>query len=207
MNHSRFRIIKDQLRLLRLRIARVKDSPKSRELYALLIEKSDLPDPGRWRTSREIATSVRRGRSRRPEIRRASKLGSIAVMRALLNDADKRSITSGVLPLASELDAVAWLPRARKGVIHLPAYFKNVTDVGEGYVEGRQVNGLSNTLLYEKQFRIVNQQFWEKTIVGAVDNIVVTLYSASGTEDWPWEEVIPIAELLVSKVHRRPSTE
>jgi hypothetical protein len=177
----------------------IKDGPEKDRLVSVLLDNSELSESGckTWRTFAYRPTLTR---SAPQEFRRATKSGSVRATSFFKTDSKDRVMSATVAPLASESDALAYLPYS---IGRITKHFPKIADVRDGYVEGQEVRGLPNALFYEvrlhkgpKEVRVA------RIVAGTVDSVVVIIDFESSAGLWPWEDVVAISEIQVAKIRR-----
>jgi hypothetical protein len=181
----------------RVVFAQVGVSSEKDRLGSILLDNSDLPED-RWHVSDERAYRTGAGRSPTEQIRRARKIGSVTVVRRLKNDSSSRLLSLALIPLASEADALAYLPESIARAVRKP--FSKVTESGEGFVDGPSVSTLPNAMFYELRYSDPERNGGERIVVGVIDRYLVNFNFRDTSELWPWVEIAAISNLQVAKL-------
>jgi hypothetical protein len=183
--------------VIRLFIGTLGRKPGQDRLLAMLLQSSDLPR-GDWRVANQRTHRTGAGRASTNEVRRARKEKSITAWRCIMSDSARRSLSSSVTPYATSSDAESSLRQLIPRLIRKP--FSKLNISGERIVDGREVPGLPDALIYEEQTAGPNGPGGTRIVAGTIEKILFVMDFSSLGELWPWDEVTSITALQVAKI-------
>lgn len=165
------------------------------ESKAMLLEPSELPGDG-WKVSG--------GRSWRPGFddyrdersQRARLTGEYISLRYFEQPKNLRWLWTQVLPFASEEDAIDALP-------HLPGRMNRNSE--RAFAESKIIGDLrvadvAHSIVFEESSTGLAGPGVGKYVCGNVNHIVFVVGCAMLGDEWPWSDVIVLAELQARKV-------
>jgi hypothetical protein len=183
--------------LVRRVAAQVGSHPLKGPLFAMLLERTDLPD-GDWKVDYERAFETGAGTSSTDEIRRAREEESITVVRRLKSDATNRTIVLHLVPFASHEDARLYLPKSVERMLRKP--FSRAVVTQEGFVELHELSAIPDVMAYEIQRSGPNGEGGERLIVRVIDELLLTMDFVAAGDLWSWDEVLSIASFQTHKI-------
>jgi hypothetical protein len=201
--YGRWRItVKNRRAMYRVLARQIKDGAQKDQLLSVLLTDSEFSESG-CKTRQDLAYRPFVGKGTCDEVRRAVKSGGVAANRRFRSDLGDRSVSLSTFSFASDVDALAYLPKAIGQVARGTKFYAEVTDTREGYVEGLRVPDLSNALCYEVQWlQGPDEVRVERIVAGVIENMLVMLRFESVGRSWTWQDVVAFSELQVAKIRQ-----
>lgn len=183
--------------LIRVVFSQVGSHPLKGPLFAMLLERADLPDAD-WKVTYERAFDTGAGTSQTDEVRRARADGSITVVRRLRSDGENRTLVLYLVPFASSDDARSYLPKSVGRMLRKP--FSKVRVTQDDFVDLHELSESADVMAYELQYVGPNGMGGERIIVRAIGKLVLIMNFVAAGELWSWDEVLSIASFQSQKV-------